>query len=179
MMEGPMPRDWTGYHTGKHGVVDRLVNLKGEQGELNMDEFFFKDKYRWVRSEYKDANGKVFRIKNPDGSLRPITEFEFDSFIRDSFKEKIPVKLDWLFDSEKFKTDAVELLEKFKSNPVSNVWQGRFYAQSGEVDPLQNNVDFRQGGYKFRIAVDAESGRLLNFFNIDESRLKKCSLKKH
>jgi len=161
--EGPAPADWTGYHAGKHGVYERFTNLKGES--VTMGELFFKEKYRWVRSEY---------LKSPN-ELKLMSESQFKSLLDQAYKDapRQTQDLSGIFDSEKFTGDVKSLFNKYRFDTKATVWQGRYVYrdwQTGVIKgygELQTNVDFEFEGSRYRIAVDAKTGQALNFFRID------------
>jgi hypothetical protein len=161
--EGPAPADWTGYHAGKHGVYERFTNLKGES--LNMGELFFKEKYRWVRSEY---------LKSPS-ELKTLSESQFQSLLDQAYKDapRQTQDLSGIFDSEKFTADVKTLFDKYRFNTKSTVWQARYIYKDWKTGAvkgygeLQTNVDFEFEGSHYRVAVDAKTGKALNFFRID------------
>jgi hypothetical protein len=161
--EGRPPLDWSGYHTGKHGVWERWINLKGE--EVSMGDAFFGEKFRWVQSQY---------LKSPN-ELLTLTDAEFMAKLKRVYKKGKVDDLSVIFDSDKFTQDAKTLFDQNKLKPSSTVWQGRYLTkdpQTGALvaDVLQTNVDFQFNGSKFRIAVDAKTGRALNFFRILEGK---------
>jgi hypothetical protein len=163
--EGPSPADWKGYHTGKHGVYERFSNLKGES--VTLGQLFFNEKYRWVRAEY---------LKNPN-ELKLFTEAEFQLKLDAAYKNapRQTQDLSGLFDSDKFTRDVETLLKRVRADPKSTIWQGRYIYkdfQTGAIKgygELQTNVDFEFQGSKYRIAIDAKTGQVLNFFRIDEN----------
>jgi hypothetical protein len=158
--EGPTPADWDGYHAGKHGLYDRFNNLKG-QG-VKMSELFYNDKYRWINQMYKDQNGK----------LALFTEDEINALLNRAYEDapKKTQNLSGLFDSEKFTKDVSHIYKQYATNPKTTVWEGRFINKYGKIDNLQINVDFMAKGNKCRIAIDAKTSRILNFFTIDETK---------
>jgi len=158
--EGPPPRDWEGYHAGKHGVYERFGNLKGES--VNMGELFFGEKFRWIRPEYlTDVN-----------HLKYITEFEAYQALELAYGEGIarPLSMRGIFDSAKFTQDISDLFQKYAPNAKSTVWQGRYVYRNGNLGDLQINTDFEAFGHNWRLAVDAQTGKMLNFFKIDLSK---------
>jgi hypothetical protein len=156
--EGPPPLDWTGYHAGKHGVYERFKNLEGES--VNLGEFFFGEKYRWVQSQY---------LNNPN-ELKTFTAEEFSKLLDRAYEDsqKQTENLSGIFDSDKYVQDIQTLFDKYKADPRSTVWQGKLMLKGGAIDDLQTNVDFEFKGFKYRIAVNAKTGRMLNFFRIME-----------
>jgi hypothetical protein len=157
--EGPSPADWTGYHAGKHGVYERFTNLKGES--VTLGELFYNEKYRWVRPEY---------LKNPN-ELKLFTETEFQAKLDAAYANapRQTTDLSGLFDSNKFTADVKTQFDRFRADPKSTVWQGRYIYRGGGLGELQTNVDFEYQGSKYRIAVDAKTGKALNFFRIEEN----------
>jgi hypothetical protein len=162
--EGPSPADWTGYHAGKHGIWERFQNVKGES--VNMGELFFKEKYRWIRSEY---------LKNPN-NLKYITNAEAQKILDAAYKDapRETISLKGIIDSEKFTQDVAKIFKQRGTDPKSTVWQGRYVyidratgKPSGQLGDLQTNVDFRYRGHNWRVAIDARTGRMLNIFRID------------
>jgi hypothetical protein len=161
--EGPAPADWSGYHTGKHGVYERFTNLKGE--EVSLGELFYNEKYRWVRSQYL----------NGPNELKTFTAREFQDLLDRAYKNapRETEDLSGLFDSEKFTADVKSLFDKYKADPKSTIWQAKYVYKNfktGEIKgygELQTNVDFVFEGSHYRIAVDAQTGKALNFFRID------------
>jgi hypothetical protein len=158
LKEGPPPLDWTGYHAGKHGVYERFTNLKGES--VNLGEFFFGEKYRWVQSQYL----------NSPNELKTFTADEFSKMLDRAYKDtKTQTEnLSGIFDSDKYVQDIQTLFNKYKIDPKSTVWQGKLRLRDGTIDALQTNVDFEFQGFKYRIAVNAKTGQMLNFFRIME-----------
>ena len=73
-------------------------------------------------------------------------------------------------DIKQFTNDAAALFNKFKQVDTSTIWEGQYIALRGLSKP-QINVDFVYNGDKWRIAVDKETGQLLNFFKIDENKI--------
>jgi hypothetical protein len=163
--EGPAPADWVGYHAGKHGLMDRFENLKGE--EVKMGELFFGEKYRWVNPDH---------LKNPN-ELLPELETEFNAKLDRAYRRGAPrvtEDLSGLFDSNKFTQDIKTLFDKYKGDTKSTVWQGKYIYKNkaGEVTgygDLQTNIDFIVGKNKCRLALDAKTGKALNFFRIEEN----------
>jgi hypothetical protein len=168
--EGPTPgTSWKGYHAGKHGVYETFNNLRSNG--VNMGELFFGERYRYVRSEWKDAGGR----------LKFMTEAEFQTTLKAAFDKfpggkARPVIIDDLsgvFDSEKFTADIHKLYRKYGTSPRTTIWQGRYVAKDFKtgaktICDLQTNVDFEAYGRRWRLALDAKTGRALNFFEILE-----------
>ena len=71
--EGPPPADWTGYHTAKHGIYERFMNLKGE--EVRLSRLLYNEEYRWVRSEW---------LENPN-QLKALTEPQINNLMQRAF----------------------------------------------------------------------------------------------
>jgi hypothetical protein len=130
-----------------------------------MGELFFKEKYRWIRSEY---------LTNPN-QLKHVSEGQFQELLDLAYKDapRQTQDLSGLFDSDKFTQDVKTLFDKYRVDPKSTVWQGRYVYRDWKTGAtkgygeLQTNVDFTFEGSNYRIAVDAESGKALNFFRID------------
>jgi hypothetical protein len=156
--EGPAPADWEGYHAGKHGVWERFSNLKGEN--VNMGKLYFNEKFRWVRSEYKNAK---------TGELIQFTDTQFNDLVNTAY-QKAPAQttdLSHIFDSKKFTSDVAQIYKQHIAASDSTMWQGRYLYRDGSMGELQTNVDFKAHGQNWRIALDAGTGKILNFFKID------------
>src|ERR1035438_1709382 len=154
--EGPPPLDWEGYHAAKHGFYDRFQNLKGVQ--VNMGETFFNEKYRWIKPEFRTDPNTLKFIS--DGEARAVAEFIF----------KDPAGKNWtlkgIFDSQKFTDDIKTIASQKIGDPKTTVWQGRYVRMDGTIDVLQTNVDFAFNSKVYRIAIDAQTGQALNFFEV-------------
>ena len=154
--EGPPPLDWEGYHAAKHGFYDRFQNLKGVQ--VNMGEAFFNEKYRWIKPEFRTDPNTLKFIS--DGEARAVAEFIF----------KDPAGKNWtlkgIFDSQKFTDDIKTIASQKIGDPKTTVWQGRYVRMDGTIDVLQTNVDFAFNSKVYRIAIDAQTGQALNFFEV-------------
>ena len=56
-------------------------------------------------------------------------------------------------------------------DPSTTIWSGRYVPKkAGAIEPLQFNVDFMKNGVKFRIAIDAETGQVLNWMKLNEPK---------
>jgi hypothetical protein len=177
LREAPKPpANWEGYHAGKHGLWDDIKIPRASKVEMvKMGDFFYGEKYRWVRPEY---------LKDPN-TLKTFTEDEFQKLLEKGF-EKAPKEsedIGYLFDAKKFTQDVKDLFEQYKTDPQSTVWTGRLRLrnwQTGEfteLADLQTNVDFLYKGVKFRVSVEAGTKQGLNFMqifdNVDPSKVMK------
>jgi hypothetical protein len=170
--EGPTAAtSWEGYHAGKHGVFERFQNLKDVNGpKVNMGQLFFNEKFRWIRPQF---------LTDPN-TLKFITEAECEAVMK-AFFEKPSIdlfNLQGIFDSAKFTQDITTMAKVKMADPKTTIWQGRYVIVPKDergnptgpprLDRLQTNVDFQAFGQKWRLALDAETGRALNFFKIDD-----------
>lgn len=159
--EGPPPLDWEGYHAGKHGVYERFANMKGEM--VNMGDLFFKEKFRWVRPEYRSDANTLKYIKEAEAQQALDLAYKFDPTIKPAQRPS----LSGIFDSDLFTQDLGNIYSKYASSTKSTIWQGRYVYPDGSLGDLQTNVDFEAFGHNWRAALDAKTGRMLNFFKVE------------
>ncbi|TWT43970.1 hypothetical protein RAS1_03740 [Phycisphaerae bacterium RAS1] len=171
--EGPTAAtSWEGYHAGKHGVWERFQNMHGQR--VNLGELYFNDEWRWIRQEWKSADGRQLRIIN-QAQFRATVDSVFSRLGAPQMSQQALLDVQatgmrHIFDSARFTQDVGQIYNQFGRGTSATIWQGKYVRilPSGGVDigPLQTNIDFTAHGKSFRIAVNAQTGQIINFFEI-------------
>ena len=83
--------------------------------------------------------------------------------------------LSGIFDSKKFTQDIAKISDQYRGQIKTTIWQGKYVYKDWKTGAikgygdLQTNIDFEFQGSKYRVAVDAKTGKMLNFFRIEQN----------